>query len=137
MCATRPSLCASMRARTLSSTRPSACARPAANASTASATRVAAKFVPLRRKLEPRICKPIPNKHAAGTPVPAGSLRLDAGELHHLGPFLGFRGDEIAEVGGRAQKRHRAEVGETLLERGIGEAGNGLAAELFDDRRGR
>src|ERR1700738_1309563 len=123
MCATRPSLCASMRARTLSSTRPSACARPAANASTTSATRVAAKFVPLRKKLEPRICEPIPNKHTAGTPVPAGSLRLDAREPHPLGPFLGFRRDEVAEVGGRTQERHRAEVGETFLERGIGEPG--------------
>src|SRR5689334_16459947 len=98
-----------MRARTLSSTRPSACARPAAKARTPSARSVAANFAPLRKKLEPRICKVIPNKHAAGMPVPERSLRLDAGELHHLGPFLGFRGDEIAEVGGRAEERHRAE----------------------------
>jgi hypothetical protein len=26
-----------------------------------------------------------------------GSLRLDAGGLHHLGPFLGFFGDELTE----------------------------------------
>ncbi len=33
------------------------------------------------------------------------SLRLDASELHHLGPFLGFVGNELAELGGRASKR--------------------------------
>jgi hypothetical protein len=30
----------------------------------------------------------------------ARSLRLDAGELDHLTPFLGFVGDQLAEVGG-------------------------------------
>ena len=29
------------------------------------------------------------------------SLGLKARELHHLGPFLGFVGDELPEVGGR------------------------------------
>jgi hypothetical protein len=27
------------------------------------------------------------------------SLRLDVGELDHLGPFLGFIGNELAEIG--------------------------------------
>ena len=41
-------------------------------------------------------------------PSSCGSVHLDAGELNHLGPFLGFVGDERAEVGGRARKaRHR------------------------------
>src|SRR5215831_2027161 len=31
-----------------------------------------------------------------------GSICLDACELHHLAPLLGFLGDEFAEVGGRA-----------------------------------
>src|SRR5262249_35796978 len=35
------------------------------------------------------------------------SVRLAAGEPHHLAPFLGFVGDELAEVGGRARKRER------------------------------
>ena len=36
-----------------------------------------------------------------------GLLRLDVGRPDHLAPFLGFVGDELAEVGGRAGK-HRA-----------------------------
>jgi hypothetical protein len=32
----------------------------------------------------------------------SASVRLDAGELDHLGPFLRFVGDELSEVGGRA-----------------------------------
>jgi len=28
-----------------------------------------------------------------------GSICLDAGELHHLAPLLGFVGDELAELG--------------------------------------
>src|ERR1041384_8189295 len=96
MCATRPSLCWSMRARTLSSTRLSACA-PAARASTQTAARIAANISPLRHR---SISKLIANEHPICTPVFAGSLRLDAGEPHHLGPFLGFPGDEVGEVGG-------------------------------------
>ena len=33
-----------------------------------------------------------------------GSLRLDACELDHLGPLLGFVGDELAEVDRRERK---------------------------------
>src|SRR3979490_287379 len=32
-------------------------------------------------------------------------LRLDAGRADHLGPFLGFLRDELAEPGGRARER--------------------------------
>jgi hypothetical protein len=32
--------------------------------------------------------------------VEGASVRFDAHELHHLAPFLGFVGDELAEVGG-------------------------------------
>jgi hypothetical protein len=35
----------------------------------------------------------------------AASLRLDARELDHRGPFLGFVGNEFPEIGGRAYKR--------------------------------
>ena len=31
--------------------------------------------------------------------ISVGSVRLDVGELHHLGPFLGFVDDKSAEVG--------------------------------------
>jgi S-(hydroxymethyl)glutathione dehydrogenase / alcohol dehydrogenase len=41
----------------------------------------------------------------------AVSLRLDAGELDHLGPLLGFVGDELAEVGRRSRQRRAAEDG--------------------------
>src|SRR5262249_35125668 len=61
------------------------------------------------------------------------SLRLDARELHHLGPLLRFRGDEPAEVGGRAPNHRTAQVGEPCLEPGIGEGGVDLAVELVDD----
>src|SRR5207237_64751 len=36
-----------------------------------------------------------------GQPLLPGSLRLGARELDHLGPLLGFLGDEFSEVGGR------------------------------------
>ena len=32
------------------------------------------------------------------------SIGLHAGELHHLAPFLGFFGQELAEISGRADK---------------------------------
>src|SRR5580700_7909837 len=61
------------------------------------------------------------------------SLRLDVRELDHLGPFFGFVGDELAEIGGRAWKWHGAEIGKSLLQRGVGEAGIYLLVELVDD----
>src|SRR5882724_9059343 len=45
----------------------------------------------------------------------AVSLRLDAGELDHLAPLLGFVDDKLAEVGRRSRQRRAAEVGETGL----------------------
>src|SRR5690242_10764524 len=123
-----------MRARTFSSTRPSANAIPAPSATIPRATNAPASFAGLRKKHRPNISQLISNKHPVGAPVPARSLRLDAGELHHLGPFLGFRRHQFAEIGGRAEERHRAEVGEALLEGGIGEARLDFAVELLDDR---
>jgi hypothetical protein len=41
----------------------------------------------------------------------AVSLRLDAGELDHLAPLLGFLRDQLAEVGGRHRHRHAAQIG--------------------------
>jgi hypothetical protein len=35
-------------------------------------------------------------------------LRLGAGSLDYLAPLIGFFGDERAELGGRALKRHAA-----------------------------
>src|SRR5436309_4513294 len=40
------------------------------------------------------------------------SVCLDAGCPDHLGPPLGFSGDEFSEIGGRARKRRRTQNGE-------------------------
>src|ERR1700684_277722 len=54
------------------------------------------------------------------------SLRLDVRELDHLGPFLGFIGNELTEIGRRAGKWHGAPSGKGGLQRGIGEGGVAL-----------
>src|SRR5262249_52936670 len=56
-------------------------------------------------------------------PGSRGSLRLDAREPHHLGPLLGFRGDEAAKVGGRARNHCTAQIGKPRLDFGISKAG--------------
>jgi hypothetical protein len=66
-------------------------------------------------------------------PGARGSLRLDAGELDHLGPFLGFVGNELAEIGRRARKHCAAEVNEPRFHVGIGEGCVDLRVELRDD----
>jgi hypothetical protein len=38
----------------------------------------------------------------------AASVGLDVGRADHLAPLLGFLGDQLAEVGGRARKRRAA-----------------------------
>src|SRR5262245_856910 len=43
------------------------------------------------------------------------SLRLDVGGPDHLAPFLGFLGDQLAELDGRSRQRRAAEVSETGL----------------------
>ena len=43
------------------------------------------------------------------------SLRLEARELDHLAPLLGFVGDELAEVGGRAGKYRTAQSASRAL----------------------
>jgi hypothetical protein len=66
------------------------------------------------------------------------SVRLDAGELDHLRPFLGFVGDELAKVGGREREHVATQVGKPRLDLRIGEASVDLSVELVDDlgRRG-
>src|SRR5262249_53001921 len=63
----------------------------------------------------------------------AGSICLDACELHHLAPLLGFLGDQLAEVCGRDDKRRASKVGKPRLDLGIGEARVDLLVELVDD----
>jgi len=65
----------------------------------------------------------------------AGSLRLDVRELDHLAPLLGFVGDELAEVSGRADKRSASEVGEPGLDFGIGDASVNCLVELVNNLR--
>src|SRR5262245_15071788 len=68
----------------------------------------------------------------------AGSLRLNAGGLDHLAPFLGFFGDQPAELGRRSRQRRAAEVSETGLHLRIVESRVDLLVELVDNlgRRG-
>src|SRR5262245_7259844 len=62
-----------------------------------------------------------------------GLICLDAREVHHLAPLLGFVGDEPSKVGGRADKRCASEVSQPRLDFGIGEARVDLLVELLDD----
>src|SRR5262249_59183696 len=61
------------------------------------------------------------------------SLRLDAGELDHLGPLLGFFDDELPKFSGRADNRCASQVGKPRLHLGITESRVDLLVELLDD----
>src|ERR1035438_8936790 len=69
-------------------------------------------------------------------PCRHGSIRLSTGELYHLGPLLGFVGDQLSKVGGRARKCRAAQVGKPRFHLGIGEARIDLLVELFNDLGG-
>ena len=60
-----------------------------------------------------------------------GSLPLEAGELDHLAPFLGFGCDELSEVGGRERKHIATDVGKPRLQLGIG-APRGTPPEVIE-----
>jgi len=62
-----------------------------------------------------------------------GSFRFDVGCADHLGPLLGFLGEELGEIGRSARKRYSAQIGKPGFESRIGEAGIGLPVELIDD----
>ena len=62
------------------------------------------------------------------------SSGLMPGELDHLGPFLGFVGEELAEFRRRSRSHGPAQVVEPRLDLRIGEAGIDLAVERLDDR---
>src|SRR5262245_44332897 len=68
----------------------------------------------------------------------SASFRLDIGGLYYLAPFLGFVGDQLAELGRRSRQRRAAEVGETGLHLRVVESRVDLLVELVDDlgRRG-
>src|SRR5262245_20614152 len=67
----------------------------------------------------------------------SASLRLDVGLPDHLGPLLGFVGDELTEVAGRASKRRAIQISELCLDLGISERRVDLLVELFDNLNGR
>jgi hypothetical protein len=64
-------------------------------------------------------------------------LRLDAGHPDHPAPFIGFFGDELRKVGGRANKHHAIQVGKPSLDLRIGEAGIYFFVQLLDNFDGR
>jgi hypothetical protein len=86
---------------------------------------------------------PMPRQRLSSTAVmergaeTAGSIRLDACELHHLGPLLGFVGDELAEVGGRPDEHRAAHVRKPRLQLRVGEGRVDLRVELRNDFGGR
>src|SRR5262245_66534050 len=101
--------------------------------------------MPMRRTRSPRARAA--SGHAGGRHSPNGglwnirvfpaSLRLDACELHHLAPLLGFLGDELGEVGGREREYLASEIGQPRLDCGVGVAGIGLPLELVSNFGGR
>src|SRR5215467_8123059 len=72
-----------------------------------------------------------------GTFGSAASIRLGPSELDHLGPLLGFGGNELGEVGGRTGKHCSTKVGKPRLQLGIDKARVDLPVELIDDLGGR
>src|SRR5262249_52004957 len=71
------------------------------------------------------------------SPGSRGSVRLDVEGPDDLGPFLGFVGDELAKVGGRAHKRCAAQVSKLRFRLGVDEYRIDLPVELVDDLGGR
>src|SRR6516165_2866735 len=63
----------------------------------------------------------------------AASVGPDFGRPDDLAPLLGFLGDQLAEVGGRARKHRAAEIGKPRLHLGIGEGRIDLFVELVDN----
>ena len=66
-----------------------------------------------------------------------GLLRLDVGCSDDLAPFLGFIGDQLAEVGRRSCEHRAAQIGEPRLNVGIGENRVDFLVEPLDDLNGR
>src|SRR5262245_4688447 len=67
----------------------------------------------------------------------SGSFRLDARELHHLGPLPGFRSDEFAEIRRLANKRKGPQPAKSFLLFWLSDPRIDLLVESFNDLRGR
>src|SRR5207302_10683871 len=74
---------------------------------------------------------------AVSTTCGASQSALYARGLDHLAPLLGFVGDELPEVGGRAGQRCATQLGKPRLDLGVGEARVDLPVELIDNLEGR
>src|ERR1051326_3067604 len=61
------------------------------------------------------------------------SFRFDIGRSDHLGPFFGFVGKELPEIGRGAAKYRSIEIGKLRPELGIDERGVDLLVESLDD----
>src|SRR5262249_58394537 len=66
-------------------------------------------------------------------PRAAASLRLDVGCPDHVAPLVGFIGEQLAEVGGRARKYSTSQVSESRLHLRVGEGGVDFRVEPIDD----
>src|SRR5262245_51494980 len=58
---------------------------------------------------------------------------LDVGRHNHLAPFLGFVGDEFAEISGRAWKHRAAQIGKPCFEFWICNADIDLLVQSLDE----
>src|SRR5262245_66333966 len=67
----------------------------------------------------------------------SASLRLDVEGPDHVAPLLRFVGDELAKVGGRADKWCDAQISKTRLDLGIGKTHVDIFIELVDGLRRR
>src|SRR5262245_47914996 len=68
-------------------------------------------------------------------PVTRRSFRLDVGRSDDLAPFLGFLGEELAEIRGRHRQRHSAEVGQPGLYPWFRKGRVDFSVEPIDDFR--
>src|SRR5262249_57177466 len=66
-------------------------------------------------------------------PRAAASLRLDVGCPDHVAPLVGFIGEQLAEVGGRARKYSTSQVSESRLHLRVGEGGVDFHVEPIHD----
>src|SRR5215831_18269815 len=62
---------------------------------------------------------------------------LDVGRYNHLAPFLGFVGDEFAEISGRAWKHRAAQIGKPCFEFWICNADIDFLVQSLDELYGR
>src|SRR5204862_933328 len=53
----------------------------------------------------------------------AGSFGPRTGEFNHAGPFLGFVGDQLTEIAGRARKHFAANINKSRLHLDISKSG--------------